>query len=130
MEAVPPSRHGASARQTPGPLLQADPGPRLRADWQIINHTIGLTPHAIEVLKALPRAEARVFPMTSKAMRKVFGYARKKAGLTHFRFHDTRHERISNLFEPGWAMPRVMAQIGPPRSGNRSCATPVYRAIV
>jgi integrase len=53
------------------------------------------------VLKALPRAEARVFPMTSKAMRKVFGYARKKAGLTHFRFHDTRHERISNLFEPG-----------------------------
>ena len=60
MEAVPPSRHGASARQTPGPLLQANPGPRLRADWQIINHTIGLTPHAIEVLKALPRRSPRV----------------------------------------------------------------------
>ena len=66
------------------------------------------------MLKALPRAEARVFPMTSKAMRKVFGYARKKAGLTHFRFHDTRHERISNLFEAGWPFPESW-----PKSGHR-----------
>lgn len=79
---------------------------------KIINHTIGLTPRAIEVLKALPRTDARVFPMTSNAMRKAFNYARKKAGLTHFRFHDTRHERISSLFEAGWAMPQVMAQSG------------------
>ena len=79
---------------------------------KIINHTIGLTPRAVEILEALPRADARVFPMTSNAMRKAFNYARKKAGLTHFRFHDTRHERISSLFEAGWAMPQVMAQSG------------------
>lgn len=79
---------------------------------KIINHTIGLSPRAVEILKALPRTEARVFPMTSNAMRKAFNYARKKAGLTHFRFHDTRHERISSLFEAGWQMPQVMAQSG------------------
>jgi integrase len=79
---------------------------------KIINHTIGLSLRAVEILKALPRTEARVFPMTSNAMRKAFNYARKKAGLTHFRFHDTRHERISSLFEAGWAMPQVMAQSG------------------
>lgn len=79
---------------------------------RVINHTIGLSPRAVEILKALPRTEARVFPMTSNAMRKAFNYARKKAGLTHFRFHDTRHERISSLFEAGWQMPQVMAQSG------------------
>ena len=79
---------------------------------KIINHTIGLSPRAVEILKGLPRTEKRVFPMTSNAMRKAFNYARQKAGLTHFRFHDTRHERISSLFEAGWAMPQVMAQSG------------------
>lgn len=79
---------------------------------KIINHTIGLSPRAVEVLSGLPRTDRRVFPMTSNAMRKAFNYARKKAGLTHFRFHDTRHERISSLFEAGWAMPQVMAQSG------------------
>jgi len=79
---------------------------------KVINHTIGLSPRAVGILKALPRTEARVFPMTSNAMRKAFNYARKKAGLTHFRFHDTRHERISSLFEAGWQMPQVMAQSG------------------
>jgi integrase len=79
---------------------------------KIINHTIGLTPRAVEILKGLPRTDARVFPMTANAFRKAFNYAREKAGLTHFRFHDTRHERISSLFEAGWAMPQVMAQSG------------------
>lgn len=73
---------------------------------------IQLNPVNAQDVKALPRTEARVFPVTSNAMRKAFNYARKKAGLTHFRFHDTRHERISSLFEAGWAMPQVMAQSG------------------
>lgn len=77
---------------------------------KIINHTIGLSPRAVEILEALPRADAGVFSMTSNAIRKAFNYARKKAGLTHFRFQDTRHERISSLFEAGWAMPQVMVQ--------------------
>ncbi len=79
---------------------------------KIINHTIGLTPRAVEILEALPRTDKRIFPMTGNAMRKAFNRAREKAGLTHFRFHDTRHERISSLFESGWAMPQVMAQSG------------------
>lgn len=79
---------------------------------KIINHTIGLTPRAVEILKALPQTDQHVFPMTGNAMRKAFNRAREKAGLTHFRFHDTRHERISSLFEAGWAMPQVMAQSG------------------
>lgn len=60
-----------------------------------------------------PRARLKDgFPMTSNAMRKAFNHARKRAGLTHFRFHDTRHERISSLIEAGWAMPQVIAQSG------------------
>lgn len=79
---------------------------------KIINHTIGLTPRAVEILESLPQTDKRIFPVTSNAMRKAFDRARERAGLTHFRFHDTRHERISSLFEAGWAMPQVMAQSG------------------
>ncbi len=79
---------------------------------KIINHTIGLTPRAVEVLQELPRTEARIFPMSGNAFRLGFNRARKRAGLEHFRFHDTRHERISSLFEAGWSMIQVMAQSG------------------
>ena len=79
---------------------------------KIINITIGLTPRAVELLQGLPRTEARVFPMTANAFRKGFNRAREKAGLEHFRFHDTRHERVSSLFEAGWSMIQVMAQSG------------------
>ena len=35
---------------------------------------------------------------------------REMAGVPHFRFHDTRDERTSNLFEAEWSMVQVMAQ--------------------
>jgi integrase len=79
---------------------------------KIINHTIGLTPRAVEILKNLERSGKRIFPMTANAFRLAFNRAREKAELMHFHFHDTRHERISSLFEAGWAMPQVMAQSG------------------
>lgn len=83
-----------------------------RSPDKIINHVIGLTPRALEILKALPRTEARVFPMTANAFRLAFNRARAKAGVGHFRFHDTRHERISSLFEANWSLIQVMAQTG------------------
>lgn len=50
--------------------------------------------------------------MTENAFRLAFNRARTKAGVEHFHFHDTRHERISSLFEANWSMVQVMAQTG------------------
>ena len=83
-----------------------------RNPHKIINHAIGLTPHALAVLTALPKDEERVFPMSINAFKLAFKRARIKANLTHFRFHDTRHERVSSLFEAGWSTMQVMAQSG------------------
>jgi len=83
-----------------------------RSPEKIINHTIGLTPRAVEILQRLPQTQPRVFPMSANAFRLGFNRAREKAGLEHFRFHDTRHERVSSLFEAGWSMIQVMAQSG------------------
>ncbi len=80
---------------------------------KVIDHTIALSERAKEILAALPRSlDGRVFPMTANAFRLAFNRARKKAGVEHFRFHDTRHERVSNLFEAGWSDTAVMAMSG------------------
>lgn len=76
----------------------------------ILNHEIGLSPRAIEVIQMLPRHDNRLFPLTGNAFRLGFNRARKRANLEHFRFHDTRHERVSSLFEAGWSMMEVVAQ--------------------
>ena len=87
----------------------------------VLDHPIGLSPRAVELLKAwraVTSAEKsgaegdRVFPITANALRLAFNRAREKAGVPHFRFHDTRHERTSSLFEAGWSMIQVMAQTG------------------
>ncbi|GAB5470397.1 MAG: site-specific integrase [Rhodospirillales bacterium] len=83
-----------------------------RSPEKIINHSIGLTPRAIIILRALPKKGDRVFPLTANALRLAFNRARDRAGPSHFRFHDTRHERTSSLFEAGWSMVQVMAQTG------------------
>jgi integrase len=83
-----------------------------RSPDKIINHVIGLTPRAVQILKGLPRTDSRLFPMTANAFRLAFNRARAKAGVPHFHFHDTRHERISSLFEAKWSMIQVMAQTG------------------
>lgn len=80
---------------------------------QAIDHTVALSPRAIEILSALPRRiDGKVFPITANAFRLAFNRARKKAKLDHFRFHDTRHERVSNLIEAGWSDTAVMAMSG------------------
>ena len=53
-----------------------------------------------------------MFPISANAFRLAFNRARKKAGLEHFRFHDTRHERVSTLVEAGWSDTAVMALSG------------------
>lgn len=88
----------------------------------VLDHPIGLTPRAVELLKAWRDATGKgegngagdelVFPVTPNALRLAFNRAREKAGVPHFRFHDTRHERTSSLFEAGWSMIQVMAQTG------------------
>ncbi len=78
----------------------------------LINHDIGLTQHAASILRSIPNTGDRIFPMTANAFRLSFNRARKMVDLEHFRFHDTRHELISTLFEAGWTMVQVMAQTG------------------
>jgi integrase len=83
-----------------------------RNPHKIINHQIGLTPRAVEILDRLEIADKRVFPMTANAFALSFNRARQTAKVEHFRFHDTRHERTSSLFEAGWSTIQVMAQTG------------------
>jgi integrase len=80
---------------------------------KILDVLVGLSPRALEILKALPRSlDGRVFPITANALKSAFNRARHKLGLDHYRFHDTRHERISSLIEAGWSDKQVMAQSG------------------
>jgi len=80
---------------------------------KVIDHTVALSPRAIEILMALPRSLDRsVFPISANALRLAFNRARKIAGVEHFRFHDTRHERVSSLVEAGWSDTAVMAMSG------------------
>lgn len=84
-----------------------------RSPEKIIDHTVPLSPRAIGILRELPRsADGSVFPMSANAFQQAFDRARSRAGLSHFRFHDTRHERVSSLFEAGWADTAVMAMSG------------------
>lgn len=72
---------------------------------------IGLSPRAVEILDALPRSlDGRVFQITASAFTSSFKRARKRAGLEHFRLHDSRHEMASTLVEAGWEMLDVMRQ--------------------
>ena len=43
------------------------------------------------------KAEDKLFPYTSESIGASFRSLRNKAGLTHLRFHDTRHEAISRI---------------------------------
>lgn len=81
---------------------------------EIIDEDVSLSPRAIEILKALPRTEgdSRVFPMTKGSLKSGFEHARRRKHLEHFRLHDARHERTSNLIEAGWSDSKVMAQTG------------------
>lgn len=85
-----------------------------RSPEKLVDQRVGLTPRAVEILNALPRkdGDTRPFPMTADALKSAFDRARARADLDGFNFHDTRHERASNLIEAGWSDTEVMAQTG------------------
>jgi integrase len=74
--------------------------------------TLALTPKAIAVLKALPRTEARVFPVSGNAVRLAWERLRSRAGVQGLRFHDLRHEAVSRFFEAGLSVPEVALMSG------------------
>jgi integrase len=75
--------------------------------------TVALTPKAIEVLKALPRTDPRVFPKVSgNAVRLAWERLRERAGVQGLCFHDLRHEAVSRFFEAGLSVPEVALMSG------------------
>ncbi len=60
-------------------------------------------------LQGQPPTDNRLFPFRSRAMRRVFERAVKKAGLQPFRFHDLRHTFASRLAMQGENDRTIMA---------------------
>ena len=52
-------------------------------------------------------AEVRVFPITGNALRLAWERVKHRAGVEDLRFHDLRHEAISQFFEKGLSVPEV-----------------------
>lgn len=62
----------------------------------------------IELLRQLPRTEARVFSMSMDALRKAWGRICESAGLVgadELHIHDLRHEAISRVADAGGSLP-------------------------
>ena len=103
---------------------------------------VGLSPRAIEILSRMPRSrDGRVFPVKSSTIYSAYRNARCRAGVSHFRIHDIRHELASRLAEAGWEMldlmkqgdwkdPKSLARYYNPRGtylGSKLAATPRHR---
>ncbi|HDR9512159.1 site-specific integrase [Burkholderia cepacia] len=75
---------------------------------------VPLNSRSVAVLSSLPGARrGPVFPgVTRDAVKLAFKRARVRAGLADFRFHDTRHEATSRLFELGLNPVEVAAVTG------------------
>ncbi len=50
---------------------------------------VPLTRRCIEVLQTVPQTDERVFPISATCLRLAWNRARKKAGITDLRFHDS-----------------------------------------
>ena len=68
---------------------------------------VPLTRRCIEVLKTVPQTNEKVFPISFTCLRLAWNRARKKAGITDLRFHDSRHKAESRFFEMGMSVPGV-----------------------
>ena len=68
---------------------------------------VPLTKRCIEVLQTMPQTDERVFPISATCLRLAWNRARKKAGITDLRFHDSRHKAESRFFEMGMSVPGV-----------------------
>ncbi len=78
---------------------------------------------ALEIIKAMPRTDARIFPYTTDAVSAAFTRACSFLGINteempddqRLHFHDLRHDGVSRLFELGMNIPHAAAV-----SGHRS----------
>jgi integrase len=68
---------------------------------------IPLSAKAIEILKAIPRTNERVFPVTGNSIRLAWERLKRREGIENLRFHDLRHEAISRFFERGLSVLEV-----------------------
>ncbi|MRT01409.1 tyrosine-type recombinase/integrase [Ralstonia pickettii] len=55
----------------------------------------------VELLEALPRSNARVFPLSEDALKKAWARICQRAGIADLHIHDLRHEGISQTAETG-----------------------------
>jgi integrase len=76
------------------------------------HRTVALSPRAIEIMRATPRVDERMFPVSANALRLAWERLRRRAGVSGLRFHDLRHEAVSRFFEKGLNMPEVAAISG------------------
>jgi integrase len=80
------------------------------------NHVLcELTPEAVQIIDAMPRAVNEIFPFSTDAISASFTRACQQFEIQDLHFHDLRHEGISRLFELGRTIPQVAAV-----SGHRS----------
>ena len=74
---------------------------------------VPLSPRALDILKHLPSStDVYVFPLTKESLRRTWGTACRRAGITNLRFHDLRHEATSRFFEHGLNVMEVASITG------------------
>ncbi|AQV95651.1 site-specific integrase [Cupriavidus necator] len=62
---------------------------------------LALRAELVELLDALPRTDARVFPISEDALKKAWARICQRAGIDDLHIHDLRHEGISQAAETG-----------------------------
>lgn len=73
---------------------------------------VPLSPRAVDVLRVLPRADPRVLPLTSNAVRLAWRRLRLRAGVDDIRLHDLRAQCATDKLLEGWSVAEVQVQTG------------------
>jgi integrase len=77
------------------------------------SRNVPLQPHAIEILKSIPRSlNGRVFPIGIKNFERSWRAICKRASIKGLRWHDLKREAISLLFEKGLSVSEVQLFCG------------------
>lgn len=66
-----------------------------------------ILPDALAIIDRQPRTSEFIFPYNPKTIGALFTRATRMLGIKDLRFHDTRHEATSRLFERGYAIHEV-----------------------
>lgn len=80
---------------------------------KIGNHVwVDLTPEALQILRAVPRTDERVFPHGGTSASDAFKEACDATGVRDLNFHDLRHEGVSRMIELEYSIPQVALMSG------------------